>query len=163
MSPSKAQNAGPTDNVARSLIFTKDTTTPTIKISAIAQGSMRSAQRIAVNMEGIMPSRYRSRVMTKASNTSRAVGSNAIKASDKTPSHCISLAHKAFTASSTEMLDDIPLRESDKNGKHKLKIRNMMPASEAASVRSIENGFLVYSSCPQREHVAREPFSMVSR
>jgi len=73
--------------------------------------------------------------MTKASKTSLSEGNSAISASDNKPSHCISLAHRADTASSTEILDDMPLRVSDRNGKHKLKIKKTMPANAAAKVR----------------------------
>jgi len=58
----------------------------------------------------------------------------------------MSLLHNAVTASSTEMLDDIPPLDSDRNGRHKLNTRNMSPASEAANVRSTEYGLRVYSS-----------------
>ena len=70
-------------------------------------------------------------------------GKKAIMPNDSIPSHRISLDHSAPTASSTEILEDIPPRERDKNGKVRLNSKKTKPAIDAASVRSIENGFRV--------------------
>ena len=157
ISPSSAQNANPTCRLASVLILTSDTMTPTMNISAMAQGSSRNAQRNAVRMELRTVRPKRRRHSTQPIRRKRAMGNITIRASVNSPSQRIFEFHSACTESSTDILLSMPARERERNGVNKLSTSSTSPASVAARVLSIVCGLHVWITSLQRSQLAYSP------